>query len=537
MRKFIALVCLLTLLVVPVAAKPKFAPNLPIEASDEIEIEIGKTNGKSNGKSVSLGVAPMIHNGRTYMPIRSLSGLLGAKVDYHPKKNGDEIVLEFPSFTVLLKLNSTWLTIKQGSTEQRHDMKLPVVANRGTAFVPLVPLAQAIGYSVEYNPSGKVKISKNPSEGPVTPAPTAVSFVRPSDQTLKFTLTPESPKVIIGKGKDILANPGAYAEGQVLVVYRGTVTSGGHDIDINTLTQNGVALTISVTLTNPNTQQINYPYDVVVLTRTIQVTTWSIPQLGRTGSVTLPPTASVNVNGLGQAALKQRLNPKNYTVVVGKAKDLLQNLGQVQPETQVMVVYRGEFGNTGYGIRVETLSIGNQVAHIGVSLQNPLSDHSYAEVVSYPYDVIVLPTGAIFDTWVLTAGNGQLGFGTVTLLKDWSVVTYALNLSKVDPTVRGLHVGYGKDLLLSPGDEANSLFAVVKRGESPTLGYGIAVTSIELVEKDVVRINAQSITPTADLVGQAITYPYQVVKLNPNLADMSFQFYLDGVKVLPQTTN
>ena len=123
-----------------------------------------------------------------------------------------------------------------------------------------------------------------------------------------------------------------------------------------------------------------------------------------------------------------------------------------------------------------------------------------------------------------------------SLLIDWSVVTYELNLARVDRTIRGLQIGYGKDLLVVSGDEANSLFAVVKRGQSPTLGYGIAVTSMELVEKDVVRIYAKSITPTSNSVGQAITYPYQVVKLNPNLASMSFEFYLDGVKVLPQTT-
>ena len=898
MRKFIALVCLLTLIVVPVAAKPKFAPNLPIGASDEIEIEIGKTNGKSNGKSVSLSAAPMIHNGRTYMPLRSLGGLLGAKVDYHPKKDGDEIVLKFPSFSVHLELNSKLLIIKQGSTEHRKDMGLPVIANRGTAFVPLVPLAQAIGYSVAYNPSGKVKIRKNPSDEPVIPTPTDVRFERPSNQTLKFTLTPQSPKVIIGNASDILAKPGEHANKQVLVVYRGQFSSGGYRIAIKNLTADKNALKIDVTLTNPASEYYsltNHPYDVVVLTgTTTQFTTWNSAQLGK-GNIELPPTANINLNRLGQVALKQRLNPKNYTVVVGKAQDLLQNLGQVQPESQVMVVYRGEcggggygievtsasyrdgvatlgikrinpapgsfntlaltypydvmvvpanaqfaswvitegavklatgpvvpatsvsftrlnnpplkidlepkqpkvvvgkakdilqslnglsgeaqlaviyrgeFGNTGYGIKVETLSIGNHVAHIGVNLPNPLSDHSYAQVVSYPYDVIVLPTGATFDTWVLTAGSIQLGSGTVTslnavgfvhvgqvplkvdlkpeaplviagtvqsllrsstldadtpivvvyrgelattgygivptlvtladgtleiaasltgpsntsiaqpnypyyafalpkgsvmsswvlktgsellgkdilnkvvaftdaptgldltwaslrqagvakkvmavnglrklvvvvkygqaptsgyglelktawdvsndvidldvlytepssnevvaqavtypyqayvfdaalqpksfelrertsLLIDWSVVTYELNLARVDRTIRGLQIGYGKDLLVVSGDEANSLFAVVKRGQSPTLGYGIAVTSMELVEKDVVRIYAKSITPTSNSVGQAITYPYQVVKLNPNLASMSFEFYLDGVKVLPQTT-
>ena len=249
MRKFIALVCLLTLIVVPVAAKPKVLPHLPAAASDEIEIEIGKTTGKSNGKAVSLSAAPIIHNGRAYMPIRSLSGLLGASVDYKPKKDGDEILLVFPSFSVQMKLNSSMITIKQGNVVESYDMKLPVIANSGTAFVPLVPLAQAIGYLVEYNPSGKIKIVKNPKLTPVEPPASAlapVTFARPVNKTLKFTLTPNEPTVIIGNASDVLANPGDYAGKQVLVVYRGKVNSGGYSVEIKTLKSDKNMLVLDV---------------------------------------------------------------------------------------------------------------------------------------------------------------------------------------------------------------------------------------------------------------------------------------------------
>ena len=768
MRKLIALVCLLTLIVVPAAAKPKFFPNLSAGASDEIEIEIGKSNGKSNGKAFNMPNAPFISSGKTYMPVRSLAGLLGAKVDYKTHKNGDMITLTFPGNIVTIAVPTRRVEV---DGEYKFTLKSPILVNKGTAFVPLAELAGALGYSSSFIPPGKVVLKKDKSVAP--PAPDEVSFVRPSNKTLRFTINPNDPKVIIGKASDILANPGEHAGKQVLVVYRGKANSGGYGVEIKELSSDEKALIIDVNLTSPvsgyyYTTNINYPYDVVVLNSSTQFTTWSSPQLGK-GDVAASPIANVNVNRLGQVSLKQRLNAEEYTVVVGKAKDLLQSLGQVNPETNVMVVYRGECNSGGYGIEVESATYVNGVATISVKLIDPIPGSFNTMALTYPYDVVVLPTSASFNTWFLTAGGSQLGFGTVTslntvsfvslgtvelkvelspanplviagtaqsllkastleadtpivvvyrgvlpttgygvvptrvtltggsleidvsltgpsntsvarldypycvialpkgtvmsgwvlragnellgkdtlkkavafteaptgldltwidrqqagvskkvmsvdgyhqlvvivkygqaptsghglelnaawdlgngvidldveyvepssdetvfhavtypykayvfdatlqsktfelsekinILKDWSVVTYPLNLSTVDRTVRGLHIGYGTDLLLSEGGEANTLFAVVKRGQCPTLGYGIAVTSIELQE-GIVRINAKSIDPApGSMVGQAITYPYQLIKLNPALVEMSFEMYLDGVKVLPQTS-
>lgn len=412
MRKFIALVCLLTLIVVPAAAKPKLFPNLPPAASDEIEIEIGKTNGKSNGKTFTMPAATFISNGRTYMPVRSLAGLLGAKVDYKTHKSGDTITLTFPGNIVTIAVSTRRVEV---NGEYKFTLNAPVLINKGTAFVPLAELAEALGYTVSFTPPGKIVLKKDkPIE---TPTPTTVSFVRPSNKTLKFTLDPNEPKVIIGNASDILTNPGDYAGKQVLVVYRGKANSGGYGIEIKALSSDKNALIIDVNLTNPvsgynYTTDINYPYDVVVLNSSTQFTAWSSTQLGK-GNVAASPIASVNVDRLGQVALKQRLNPEGYTVVVGKAKDLLQNLGQVNPETKVMVVYRGECGSGGYGIEVENATYMNGVATIGVKLINPAPGSFNTMALTYPYDVVVLSANTTLNTWVVKSGSTRLGDGTM----------------------------------------------------------------------------------------------------------------------------
>lgn len=85
-------------------------------------------------------------------------------------------------------------------------------------------------------------------------------------------------------------------------------------------------------------------------------------------------------------------------------------------------------------------------------------------------------------------------------------------------------MGYGRDLLSNPGGWSDKLLLVAKRGYCPTGGYSISVESLVRSDNNLVLVNVieKDPAPGAD-VTMAITYPYHIVELPPELAQCEFK--------------
>jgi hypothetical protein len=64
-----------------------------------------------------------------------------------------------------------------------------------------------------------------------------------------------------------------------------------------------------------------------------------------------------------------------------------------------------------------------------------------------------------------------------------------------------------------PADIQTANFVILNLGEKRTGGYGIGVEKVEELPDKIV-ITVKEIKPEGDMVTQAITYPYAVIKIN-----------------------
>ena len=105
--------------------------------------------------------------------------------------------------------------------------------------------------------------------------------------------------------------------------------------------------------------------------------------------------------------------PTAPTVIMGKAQFLLSNPGNIDPEAQVLLVYRGKFSTGGYSITVESLHEVSGVLHIGVKLTNPPQDGLVMQVETYPYNVVLLTDSISATAWQMSLGGSQLATGNI----------------------------------------------------------------------------------------------------------------------------
>lgn len=216
-----------------------------------------------------------------YMPINSLSGLFGAKVDFRPNTGNDIITLSFANGkqgTINVRTN---VVIYNGTS---RTLTHAVMRKGANVFVPIVELGTIFTDVGAKVPPGKAAPGK-PQGGtsPTVPVTSTVSFTRlPNADTIYGTLQTQQPAVIMGKANKVLNTLGGInPNSDVLIVYRGQFSTGGYAIEVQSLTVVNGVLHIGAKLTNPAagsivTPALSYPYDVVVLGTHAQFTTWQM---------------------------------------------------------------------------------------------------------------------------------------------------------------------------------------------------------------------------------------------------------------------
>lgn len=93
-RTFVPLRAIFEGLGAQISWNPKAQTVLATRGNTNLQLQIGKTQASVNGKIIKLDVPPQTINGRTMVPARFVSEILGAKVQWDTKKNIVTIVDE-----------------------------------------------------------------------------------------------------------------------------------------------------------------------------------------------------------------------------------------------------------------------------------------------------------------------------------------------------------------------------------------------------------------------------------------------------------
>lgn len=91
---------------------------------------------------------PIIVNGRTMVPVRTLAEAIGCKIEYDNRK----VTITDSKHTTVLWIGSTTYTID--GVEKVLDVPAQIISNR--TMVPIRFVSEAMGFKVEFNGNGAV---------------------------------------------------------------------------------------------------------------------------------------------------------------------------------------------------------------------------------------------------------------------------------------------------------------------------------------------------------------------------------------------
>ena len=119
-----------------------------------IELFIGKKDVLINGQSgTQMDVAPVITNNRTFVPLRFVSEVLGAKVDWNAKEQ--KVTISMPGKTIELwpvtAKSEGKDTIRINGKDKKMDVKPYVDKKAGRTLVPVRFVSEALGFAVRWD--------------------------------------------------------------------------------------------------------------------------------------------------------------------------------------------------------------------------------------------------------------------------------------------------------------------------------------------------------------------------------------------------
>ena len=125
------------------------------EKSEESKIVIMSVGSKQiivNNDVVHSDAAPVIHNSRTYVPLRVLSDIFGAQCSYD--SNAQQVTVTKSDNTIVMTIDGTTYTLNGNE----HQLDAPAYVTSGRTMVPVRFIAEAFGIVVKptYTESGAV---------------------------------------------------------------------------------------------------------------------------------------------------------------------------------------------------------------------------------------------------------------------------------------------------------------------------------------------------------------------------------------------
>jgi hypothetical protein len=122
-----------------------------------------------DGQVYQLQPVPVVINGRIFVPLRGLAGILNAGLQWDPAKQEASFSLVEGSrkLTASVTLGSNTLTVSNGPGPgiaaqfihiSRVDLGAPPPDRSGCLLLPLRPLFQALGYQVVWQPATRTAL-------------------------------------------------------------------------------------------------------------------------------------------------------------------------------------------------------------------------------------------------------------------------------------------------------------------------------------------------------------------------------------------
>ncbi|MDL2287906.1 S8 family serine peptidase [Oscillospiraceae bacterium OttesenSCG-928-F05] len=128
-----------------------------------IELQIGNPSMRIDGDSEPIdaesGVAPVIENGRTLVPVRGIVESLGGEVRFEPATKQIDITYEDKELT--LRLQSPELMVKDGGGVRREQMDVSAVSVDGSTLLPIKYVADNLDCGVRWVPETKTVVIEN----------------------------------------------------------------------------------------------------------------------------------------------------------------------------------------------------------------------------------------------------------------------------------------------------------------------------------------------------------------------------------------
>lgn len=117
----------------------------PDAKAQKVELTIGSTAMKVDGTTVTMNVAPLIYQDRTFVPLRAVAQAFGGDVNF-----------DNDSRVITIKLGSTTMIMTPGSQSYTVNGKAKttdaapyIIADAGRTMVPFRVIGEELGYDVE----------------------------------------------------------------------------------------------------------------------------------------------------------------------------------------------------------------------------------------------------------------------------------------------------------------------------------------------------------------------------------------------------
>ncbi|MCM3559691.1 stalk domain-containing protein [Brevibacillus borstelensis] len=239
-RAIACLIGLQLLMAVPVGAAGNASGNAAASPASNTQISV-------NGQALQLKQPAIIIDGRTYLAIEDMAGILQAK--WQASNNQKEVAVTLPdgktiSFQINTKrvaVDNKWSEIDQGAILHNKQM-----------YVPLRWMTEKSGYELKWNPQTRT-----------------VEIVAPVGneefKQVDFTSLSEDEKAFV---QQVKGTQGVHQKGDLYVIARGQAPNPGYGIEIVNTEMSWEQLKVYVKLTKPEpgrmyAQVISYPFIVV----------------------------------------------------------------------------------------------------------------------------------------------------------------------------------------------------------------------------------------------------------------------------------
>lgn len=126
---------------------------LDLNFSSEIKVKIGSKYIDFNGKMVETDVPATIINDRTMIPVRVISELFGAKIQYIAQdvNNKFRVLIDRGNRSIYLFENYKKIDVYDGYVREQYPMDTAPVIIDGRTLVPARALAEGLGFTVSWD--------------------------------------------------------------------------------------------------------------------------------------------------------------------------------------------------------------------------------------------------------------------------------------------------------------------------------------------------------------------------------------------------